>query len=828
MSIFYLDPLNGNDATTATPLGWWSVAFTGGTAPEPAVDEQVTGATSGSTAKITAITLTSGSWAAGTAAGTMYFYGKSAAFVSEQVDCAGGGYIHITADFTNCAWKTIKNGATAARIAPNDTIRIRRNINQPFSIGNARWENCQDGGAVLPTAINISSSTNASPIEITTSTNHGLATADVVFVTTHSTNTTANGAWLVTKISDTKFTLDGSTGVGVGGATGTIRKVNSLAVVMDSALTLIIDQGERTWTAIAGGDVTASLTAIGRKAGYYNPKLQFDSTPQASVGQAFMATGTIPMATIGAYEKITFWIYSSNVVNANSLTLNLCSDTAGATPVDVFAIPARAYAGWTQHCLTRNGGGYLGNGGTSDIKSIALYTGTTKPPNSVEIRLDNIQACNGLSLCSIISKSNSTQDNSEGWYGIQSIQNKVILLEGGNNQVFPQHSSMLGYSTSGTALETVETFGWNIDFLVEAFTDGEVMDSGTQDNPITFSGGWNPVTNEQDSETWFDALSTQSSSNTVFSSSGRSFIVFDRLCGLRATNLFRTGTGVGGEIKNTMAVNCNSHISLQSTHRLVVENVQTMNCDNGMNTQLADFLYMKSITVRNCGTGISLNQITGAQIDQATIINCTTVLGHGSYCNKTRINEIIAKDCQTLSTLGAIGDLEVIKYKDTNCGNSVAYTDYHGSFLRIGKMESTGYPITYSDGAQWEMQAATVGVGNEWKVSILSTERSIHYPVMFPIRKLLCNSNAQVTVTVKVSKSTSTDISARLVCKGGQIDGVGADVYEEAPNDTNYNTLQIQFTPTEIGVVEIYLMVYSNTGNVTSHVIVDESTAIQE
>lgn len=66
----------------------------------------------------------------------------------------------------------------------------------------------------------IASSTNAGPIEVTTSSNHGFATGDKVTINGHLTNTAANGTWTVTKVSATKFTLDGSTGNGIGGATG--------------------------------------------------------------------------------------------------------------------------------------------------------------------------------------------------------------------------------------------------------------------------------------------------------------------------------------------------------------------------------------------------------------------------------------------------------------------------------------------------------------------------------------------------------------------------------------------------------------------------------
>ena len=67
----------------------------------------------------------------------------------------------------------------------------------------------------------ITSSTNASPINLQV-TGHGFVTGDKVAVTGHATNTAANGVWTVTRADDNNITLDGSTGNGVGGATGII------------------------------------------------------------------------------------------------------------------------------------------------------------------------------------------------------------------------------------------------------------------------------------------------------------------------------------------------------------------------------------------------------------------------------------------------------------------------------------------------------------------------------------------------------------------------------------------------------------------------------
>lgn len=73
----------------------------------------------------------------------------------------------------------------------------------------------------------ISTSTNASPIEITTSTSHSYATGDFVTITNHSSNTNANStaaspSWQITVVNSTKFTLDGSTTTGTTGSGGTV------------------------------------------------------------------------------------------------------------------------------------------------------------------------------------------------------------------------------------------------------------------------------------------------------------------------------------------------------------------------------------------------------------------------------------------------------------------------------------------------------------------------------------------------------------------------------------------------------------------------------
>src|SRR5580658_5133525 len=66
----------------------------------------------------------------------------------------------------------------------------------------------------------IAASTNASPIVIQTSTTPGFNTGDTIEVEGHFVNTAANGVWQITVVDTTHFSLNGSTGNGVGVATG--------------------------------------------------------------------------------------------------------------------------------------------------------------------------------------------------------------------------------------------------------------------------------------------------------------------------------------------------------------------------------------------------------------------------------------------------------------------------------------------------------------------------------------------------------------------------------------------------------------------------------
>lgn len=86
--------------------------------------------------------------------------------------------------------------------------------------------------AVVAAAVSIASSTNATPIVVTTTAPHLLAEGAMVQITGHTANLAANGVWRVHKTAADKvallvpYTGANSVGSGVGGATGSLQSLD--------------------------------------------------------------------------------------------------------------------------------------------------------------------------------------------------------------------------------------------------------------------------------------------------------------------------------------------------------------------------------------------------------------------------------------------------------------------------------------------------------------------------------------------------------------------------------------------------------------------------
>lgn len=145
------------------------------------------------------------------------------------------GVLHKTASLTiSATWS--KETATGAPTTGFDMVSHEVNARESRLIVSV-----SNGLAILNSANHdnawvakwwlrqsIESSTNASPINVVI-TGHGFITGDTIKISGHATNTVANGTWVITRVDADNFTLNSSTGNGVGGVTGTAGYLNQPA-----------------------------------------------------------------------------------------------------------------------------------------------------------------------------------------------------------------------------------------------------------------------------------------------------------------------------------------------------------------------------------------------------------------------------------------------------------------------------------------------------------------------------------------------------------------------------------------------------------------------
>lgn len=420
------------------------------------------------------------------------------------LDLEGGSDAADGTTFAN-RWKTFTSGATAARIAPGDTIRVMA-TKPPTSLGNGTWTGSGFRAAV---ALGASSSTNATPIVITSAA-HGLTTGDTIQITGHTTNTKANGTWEVNVLTSSTFELVGSVGTTGAGSSGTWQLRNAQRVWLATANTAAIalphpavvngGQGTKTaWTASAS--VTSSLVTTVAKQGAAQTQQLAIAAGFTTGLAAYFATGTIDLS---GYQQVSFWIRQSagTVAVSGDITLRLCTDTVGAVSVHTITVPALAALNqWVPVTVD------LGANMNAAIASVALYVAVDRGAQTFQ--LDNIIACkasssnDALTLNSLIGKNTS----GETFWAIQSIVGQRVMLDMGPITLPSNVTDMLGYYGTTETCTTYKRETYATGPHTSGATASSVTDSGSAGNLITYSGGWNrtDMTTQTD-ETWLDGV----------------------------------------------------------------------------------------------------------------------------------------------------------------------------------------------------------------------------------------------------------------------------------------------------------------------------------
>lgn len=167
------------------------------------------------------------------------------------------------------------------------------------------WAYCVNGTNQILT---VTAASNANPIQITTSTPHGLTTNQLVGVYGVNGNTNANGQWTVTVISSVSFNLNG--------ATGNSNYTNGGQVMIPGGLPI------SPTTLPAGFCEGASVLAIG------------NDGVTSSIGSTLTAASSTPFSPTMIGKHVVVWLPGASTGVSSSLvnqTLPQSSISVGST-----------------------------------------------------------------------------------------------------------------------------------------------------------------------------------------------------------------------------------------------------------------------------------------------------------------------------------------------------------------------------------------------------------------------------------------------------------------------------------------------------------------
>lgn len=730
------------------------------------------------------------------------------------LDYEGGSDAADGTSFAN-RWKTITSGATAARIAPGDTVRIMGSP-APVSLGiSATWTN------------------------------------------------------------------------------------KSATVTLASALNALITNCDTAWTASANVTCTA------------NTLTYRTSTGSASLAIASgFTTGKVAYFDLGsnqdysAYQGVTFWIHcTTGTIGSGVLTLDLCSDALGATPVDTLAIPAISQSGqWVPVYIDK--GSALG----ASIRSISVNA--ISDPGTVTILIDNLSTTKAagndcLTLRSLIGKNTA----GEYFWAIRALNGTTVTLD--SCPAMSASHTARGYYGTTESVTTYKRETIRTDLVASATTSVQALqDSGSAGNLITFSGGWNRTDmSTQTLETYFDG---QSGFGYGIDTNSKNYFTIDNVYCVRYNYGFLLNiTGGPSELGKVYAGHCQSagvHLSNILTGLTANEIHCWGNATTGLQTlSIADSTFTK-IKLTSNGNNVQHGWNISFAAGNINITTLEVYNSHyyGFYCSASptsagfTITTMITNDNGQAGTYFAAGipGLYVDSFTATGNGshgmwlsdcvggmvfNTVSSTsngaygvDFSsltiggectiqslttsgntsgavrflplGSKIRIlkssmaeatkiaptttaaylqGFLSAQNYNNTAGDHRTWfygggsgagmaslfsEASVRHTASGLAWKLSINnSTNINATRPVVVPLAKVYLPNGVAKTVKLWMRR-TNTGLTGILRCRGGQIAGVSADVTDSigAAADT-WEEQSISLTSSEDGVVEIDIVAYGGT-----------------
>lgn len=590
-------------------------------------------------------------------------------------------------------------------------------------------------------------------------------------------------------------------------------------VTLTTAVTANIDTCESAWTASA--NVTATAQSTTQREGTNAASLVIAS----GFTTGLVAYHAMASTDFSAYKQISFLIRTSAALASGVLTLSLCSDNAGVTAVNTVTIPAITSGQWT--AVVVDTGGALG----SAIQSVAINA--LSDPGSITVFLDNIIACkdstaaDSLTHYSLIGKNTGT----EPWMAIDSINGTTIKLAGGY-QSTASRSGMQPYYYGTT--DTVTLYKREPIIL----TAGQVPAGGaSMDSPINIECGYDRTAMTTQNSLTFMRL--RDPSLNAIDASTNSYVYLNKCYAANASVGFNVNRGWRfGEFG---AIACASGLKLnQSLTADAMSDVTryAVQCGSGIVTasngseapaetrlklnylwghlnssssnhavkDVGSFPSLATLLVAGCDiqgfySAFGNDGVSAGQFAKAIFQNCTLKnLTNDGYTP----SQLFFVNCAITSVTVRAG-ASTANYYVNQGGDTTSHKIAFGSSAGLGTIVS-------------DASVRHTAADFSWKF-VNTSNGSSYGPSILSVAKVACVANEQRTVKLYFRRD-STSLNMRLRVKGALVAGVLNDVVatmSEAINtwggDGSGNPLQVQFTPTQQCVVEVFAEAWGATAN---------------
>jgi hypothetical protein len=730
------------------------------------------------------------------------------------LDLENGNDANTGADWAN-AWKTITSGATAARIAPGDEIRIAKTPD-PVSIGNATWTKQSQtvniaSGVVLTldtfdtstyTAANSATVSRISTVPI----KQGTFYLQVVTPASTATNTKYAYRNLGTAVDLSSY--DAIT-LWFRNNTSAIADNNRYVIKLCSDTTgdTAVDTFQipampstARWFPVTvkrngGGNLGSSIQSIAIYTGSSSPgntqTIRLDNL-MACTASSLNLNSLVSKNSSASWTSNDAW-WGIQALSSNSITLGFNPDDTIARAVDTYYT-----TGTSPETVT-----------TYVINPVTAPTIGTVNSTAIETIQDSGTAGNLITFSGGWNTSTSSKDgftwidglNGFGYY-LTNDQSYIKITDIGLarfQRVFESSTT-----TSAAYNELNNIYMTNI--VSQGYSSEEK--NSTITNIFGTANASTVITTSNNSS--FDNIYAYSFNGGVgFSFAGDYSYVSDAYT---ANGVNYSGGGSNGGIildsENSTYDNINIDLIEPSGTQTYSINA------SGRNNIINDLTITNSTSVR----GLQLNTTSGLpnKLRNVTITNnsnAVTLVGSqgGEIYNLTEsgnttvfVNTIINGVNNYFSVNGYNGNANDIRYFYQALTNATA--DY----------------IIF--GQQTERHTAS---GLAWQVNVLNTGVNINLPALIPLAKIAVNASSLVTFKCWVKKSHATDIAANIFVRAFALDGINSKVTATKSNDTNWEELTITFTPTEKGIVEIFGNVWWVANAATQSVYFDDITITQ-